>query len=294
MSVSSLQDHLSTGATHVCHCWILRRRDGLTLGFTDHDQVLEFDGIAFLPQCGLSARALSSTTGLSVDNSEAAGILTADAITEADIEAGRYDGATVSTWLVQWDDPEVRQLRFSGTIGEITRVAGAFLAELRGLSDPMNQSTGRTYLTTCSAVVGDAACSVNLLDPAFSTEAEVKIVKDSQFFEFDGLSMFNERWFAGGMMVVLSGVATGLTGLIREDVADGTSRSIGLWHPIRALVADGDRVRLMTGCDKRVQTCREKFSNLINFQGFPEIPGDDWLVSVPRSDQQNSGGSRNG
>lgn len=293
MSSAVLQDHLLTGATHICHCWVLQRQDGLTLGFTDHDQMLEFDGLKFLPQCGLSARALSSTTGLSVDNSEAAGVLSADAITEADIEAGRYDGATVSTWLVQWDDPEVRQLRFSGTIGEITRVSGAFQAELRGLSDPMNQPAGRTYLTTCSAVVGDVACSVNLLDPAFSTEVAVKAVKDSQFFEFDGLSTFNEKWFEGGTIAVLSGDAAGLSGLIREDTDVGAHRAIGLWQPIRALVADRDRVRLTTGCDKRAKTCKEKFANLINFRGFPEIPGDDWLVSVPRSDQENSGGSRN-
>ena len=294
MSTSALQDHLSTGATHVCHCWILERQDGQTLGFTDHDQVLAFDGITFLPQCGLSARAVSSTTGLSVDNSEAAGVLSADAITEADIEAGRYDGAVVSTWLVQWDNPDARQLRFSGTIGEITRVAGAFQAELRGLSDPMNQSAGRSYLKTCSAVVGDTACSVNLLDPAFSTEAEVQAVRDSQFFEFDGLATFNAKWFEGGMIEVQSGVAAGLSGLIREDAGDGGLRSIGLWQPVRAPIAVGDRVRLITGCDKRAQSCKEKFSNLINFQGFPEIPGDDWMLSVPRSDQENSGGSRNG
>lgn len=292
MSISALQDHLAIGATHVCHCWILARKDGLTLGFTDHDQVLAFDGVTFLPQCGLSARAVSTTTGLSVDNSEAVGVLSADAITEADIEAGRYDGAAVSTWLVQWDNPDVRQLRFSGTIGEITRVSGSFQAELRGLSDPMNQSVGRSYLTTCSAVLGDAACTVNLLDPAFSTEATVQDVQDSQFFQFDGLATFNTKWFEGGVIEVLSGAAAGLSGLIREDAADGELRSIGLWQPVRAPVATGDRVRLITGCDKRAQSCKEKFANLINFQGFPEIPGDDWLVSVPRSDQENSGGKR--
>ncbi len=290
MTVAALHAHLSTGATHVCHCWVLERQDGLTLGFTDHDEPMTFDGITFQPQCGLSARALSSTTGLSVDNSEALGVLSADAITEADIDAGRYDDARVSTWLVQWDNPEARQLRFSGTIGEITRVAGSFQAELRGLSEPMNQPLGRSYLTTCSAVLGDAACGANLSDSAFSIETAVQAVQGGQIFGFNDLSAFDTKWFEGGLIEVQSGAAAGLSGVIREDTEDDGQRVLRLWQPIRALIEAGDQVRLITGCDKRAETCKAKFANLLNFQGFPHIPGDDWLVSVPRSDKANAGG----
>jgi hypothetical protein len=30
-----------------------------------------------------------------------------------------------------------------------------------------------------------------------------------------------------------------------------------------------------------METCRLKFDNLMNFRGFPDIPGDDWLVAHP-------------
>jgi uncharacterized phage protein (TIGR02218 family) len=50
-------------------------------------------------------------------------------------------------------------------------------------------------------------------------------------------------------------------------------------------------VRLEAGCDKRQATCRFKFNNIENFQGFPYIPGDDWLVSYPTRGGQNDGGS---
>ncbi len=43
-----------------------------------------------------------------------------------------------------------------------------------------------------------------------------------------------------------------------------------------------DLLRLEAGCDKRAVTCRYKFDNFVNFQGFPHIPGDDWLVAGPR------------
>ncbi|MBE0414646.1 DUF2163 domain-containing protein [Yoonia sp.] len=289
---AALQAHLATGATHVCHCWAVTRRDGVVLGFTDHDRPLAFDGITFQPETGLSARALASTTGLSVNNSEAIGALSATAITEADINAGRYDGAAVTTWLVQWDDPAARQVRFVGTIGEITRASGGFQADLRGLTEPLNQPQGRAYLTTCSAVLGDARCRVDLSDPAFAVTLAAEEITDAQQFAFGAFQGFNDRWFEGGFLEVLTGPAAGLREVIKHDRIVGGGRNMTLWQPIPAAVATGDQLRLVAGCDRRAATCAEKFANLVNFQGFPHIPGEDWLMAVPRSGGQNTGESR--
>lgn len=45
-------------------------------------------------------------------------------------------------------------------------------------------------------------------------------------------------------------------------------------------------------CDKRWATCRGTFGNGVNFQGFPDIPGDDFLTAVPVQGGRNDGGSR--
>lgn len=45
-------------------------------------------------------------------------------------------------------------------------------------------------------------------------------------------------------------------------------------------------------CDKRFGTCVGTFANAINFQGFPDIPGDDFLTAVPVEGGRNDGGSR--
>ena len=70
------------------------------------------------------------------------------------------------------------------------------------------------------------------------------------------------------------------------------ARQIELWQPLGALIAPGDQVRLEAGCDKRISTCRLKFNNIFNFQGFPDIPGEDWMMSVPKRTGANTGGSR--
>ena len=45
-------------------------------------------------------------------------------------------------------------------------------------------------------------------------------------------------------------------------------------------------------CDKGWRTCRDRFANLINFQGFPDIPGDDFLTVYATDSPGNTGGSR--
>jgi uncharacterized phage protein (TIGR02218 family) len=264
----------------------------LVLGFTDHDLPLSFDGITFQADSGMTAKAISNTTGLSVDNTEAVGLLSAASITETDIAAGRYDHAEVIIWQVQWDNVAARQICFRGTLGEITRNGAEFQAELRGLSEALNQPQGRSYLKTCSAVLGDPDCGVDTVsDARYVAEVEVDRQTDGQSFDLATLVPFNDRWFENGILVGVSGAAAGLSGLIKHDRADGSRRDVQLWQPLRVPVAPGDQFRLIAGCDKRAQTCAEKFDNFLNFRGFPHIPGDDWLMAVPRSGGANDGGS---
>ncbi len=295
MAVSDqLRAHLATGITTLCRCWAVNRRDGVVLGFTDHDVDLSFDGIDFAADSGMAARAFEQTTGLAVDNTEALGVLSAAALREEDIRAGRYDGAQVRAWLVNWADVSQRLVLFAGTIGEIERAGSAFRAELRGLAETLNQPQGRVYQKNCAAVLGDAACGVDLDAPGYSAVESVQAVRANKFLEFSGLGGFADRWFERGRVVVQSGAAAGLVGLIKNDRAGGAGRIIELWEAPGAPIAVGDRLRLEAGCDRRLETCRLKFGNVLNFRGFPAIPGEDWLMSVPRQGDVNDGGSLTG
>jgi len=86
--------------------------------------------------------------------------------------------------------------------------------------------------------------------------------------------------------------ARGLVCVIKRDRAGGEFRVIELWHPLRAPVTTQDVLRIEAGCDKRARTCRLKFENFLNFQGFPDIPGDDWSITDPARAGSLNGGSR--
>ena len=287
----AFQAHVETGLTSLCRCWAITRADGVQYGFTDHDMALEFEGLVFKADTGLSAQALQQSTGLSVDNTEAIGALSDAAVREEDIEAGRLDGAEVRAWMVNWADVDVRWLQFRGTIGELRRSGGAFHAELRGLTEALNRPIGRVYQKPCTAVLGDGACGFDMATPGYAEERAVEQVLQAREFRWQVLAGFEPGWFARGRLVAVSGAAKGLWGAVKQDRFDGGQRVIELWQPLRGGVQPGDIVRLEVGCDKRVESCRLKFNNFLNYQGFPDIPGEDWVMSVPKQSGTNSGGS---
>lgn len=289
--MTALLDHLGTGATTVARCWRVTRKDGVVLGFTDHDRDLVFDGTLFRAGSGLSARAVSQTTGLAVDNTEAAGALSDAAISEADLRAGRFDGASVEAWLVNWSDPSQRLMQFRGAMGEVTQAGGAFQAELRGLTEMLNQPQGHVYQRACSALLGDARCGVDLTLPGYVEARVVEAVDEGRIFRWADFLGFDDRWFERGRLVVETGAAAGLVAVVKNDRLSGRAREVELWEALRAPVMPGDLVRLEAGCDKRAETCRLKFANFLNFRGFPHLPGEDWLAAVPRAEGANDGGS---
>lgn len=288
---AALQAHLEGGLTTLCRAWRITRTDDVEFAFTDHDLPLSFDGVSFRADAGLSAQALAQSTGLSVDNTEAIGALSDAAIREDEIEQGRFDGAEVRAWLVNWQDLDQRWLQFRGTIGQITRVDGVFRAELRGLTEALNRTTGRVFQKPCTAVLGDGKCRFNMQTPGFSTTLQVVAEEGGRIFRWPDLAGFADGFFLRGRLEVLDGPATGLWGLVKHDRMRGAERVIELWEPIKGNVGPGTTVTLAAGCNKQMETCRTKFNNMLNFQGFPDLPSEDWVVSVPKSTGANTGGS---
>lgn len=274
---------MSDLTTTRARAWALTRADGTVLGFTDHDRDLSFDGLIFRAGTGMSASAITQGTGLAVDNTEASGALSDAALTEGDILAGLYDGAALVIWEVDWTDPEARRLLFRGTLGEITRAGGAFRADLRGLTEPLSKAGGRVFGAACPAVLGDQRCGFDLLQPGFSAEVAVLALDEGgAVIDVASLPEIAADWFVDGTIRFLSGSAAGQVASIRREERRAAARRLHLWSRPGFEPAAGDLVRLEAGCDKRFATCRTKFLNASNFQGFPHLPTEDWLQATPR------------
>ena len=281
--------HLNSGATTLATCWRIERRDGYILGFTDHDRRLAFDGTVFLPDSGATGSTLAASADLSVDNGEIAGALAADALRADDLAAGFYDGASITLFRVNWAHPEQRVLLRQGVMGEVRRDGDGFRAEMRGLSHHLGQATGRIYQPMCDVNLGSRPCGVDLNNVKFQTNGRVTALRDEQSFIADGFASFADDWFTHGLLRWTSGTNTNLSAHIKQQAANG---AISIWLPAGAPINIGDQFTATAGCDKRHTTCQEKFSNIINFRGFPFMPGNDVVTAYPLRRENNDGGKR--
>src|SRR5918996_1475414 len=159
---SAMRAHVDEETTRLAAIWRITRKGGAQFFFTDHDRDIVFGGEVYRADAGFARTAIRSDAGFAVDNLDLVGVFAEGGIVEDEVRAGLFDGAGIAISFVNWEDPdghgEIRLRR--GTLGE-TRLTpqGYFHAELRGLSQPLAQSTLKMYTPVCRADLGDAACT---------------------------------------------------------------------------------------------------------------------------------------
>lgn len=277
-----LAAHLASGATTLCWCWRVARRDGVVMGFTDHDRAITFDGTTYEAASGFAASDIKDSLGLAVDNLEVNGALSSATLTDDDLAAGRFDDARIEIYRVNWDDPSQRVLMRSGSIGEVRRSGASFTAELRGLAHYLQQPRGRLLQLTCDADLGDARCTVDLSSSAFRGTGSIIAASSSRRFTVSGLDAFGNGFFSRGLFAFTSGASAGLKIEVKSHLKLATAVTIELWAEAEGPPSVGDAFTVTAGCDKRIETCKARFSNAINFRGFPAMPGNQFLTQVGR------------
>lgn len=286
---SALQAKLDSGATTLARCWIVTRRDGAVLGFTDHDCDLAVGGVVCRAATGFTASEATSRFDLAVDGAEISGAFSDDTISEADLAAGRYDAAEVATWLVDWSDISLNILIARGTIGEVRREGPAFTAELRGLADVLAQNSGRLFTARCGVDLGDGKCRVDLTSSAFRRSGTVTAIEGTSILAVSGLAGFAGGWFTAGRLNWTGGANTGHAIEVKQHRVVAGEVLISLWQAMAEPIVIGDGFVITAGCDKSFATCRDRFANTGNFRGFPQIPGNDFLVSYPLPGSPDNG-----
>lgn len=272
-----LTAHLLQEVTTLATCWKVTLRDATILGFTDHVADLIISGVTYDAATGYTPSAVQTSASLEVDNLELLGGLDETAINATDLIAGKWDFARVEIFQVNYLDLTMGTLPLrSGTLGQVTRNKSMFQAELRGVSQALTQGIGRLHMPGCDADLGDARCGINLATfPDGTVSGSVSTVVSRIAF-LDASLLQPADWFAGGLLTFTSGFNNGFA---REVKSFGGGGVITLQAAMPFAVAIADTYSMTAGCDKSLATCQAKFSNTINFRGFPHLPGVDRLLS---------------
>lgn len=158
----ALAARIESGAASLCHVWILARKDGVRLGFTDHDRDLVVDGLTCRAASGWTAGATETGAGFAPGMATAVGGFDDAALGEDDLADGLYDGASVDCRLVDWSAPDLGVDLWRARVAAAKAQGGAFTLELEGPLAALDRVAGRTFGRSCDAVFGDGRCGVDL------------------------------------------------------------------------------------------------------------------------------------
>lgn len=290
---AGLSSSLADGTTTLCRCWRVTRKDNAVFGFTDHDKDVTFDGVTYEASSGMTASSIDQNLGLNTDTTDIVGALNSEALNEEDLAKGLFDDADLVIFAADWTNPANRAILFSGTLGEVSRGRTAFTAEMRGLSDALNQNKGRIYQRSCDADLGDTRCTIDLGSSTYTGDGVVTGALNKRSLAASGLDGYANGWFTRGKLMWTSGNNAGAIMEVKVHTNSGTRVAFELWESMPMDILTGDEFTVSAGCDKSFETCKAKFANGDNFRGFPHIPSNDVLASYPNTGDDNSGTSRN-
>lgn len=286
--------NLTSEASTLCRCYLITRKDGTVLSFTDHDKPIIIDGITYIPEVSFNSTNFSATNNLSADNLTLNGVLSIDHIDEMDIVNCKYDDARISIFIIDWTDPpdslSTEPYNFlpvlgNGRIGKLEKNNIGFTADVTGRGYYLNQKIGDLTSRNCRNNLGDAKCGVNL--GAFTDSYTVFAVQGRRIT----VSTTIQRptgYYANGTITLTSGANIGTTlavGLFTEVLYDNgvfpaVYRNIfELYESPFVPLSAGNTFNATAGCNKELDTCYSKFNNVVNFGGEPFVPGTDFYFN---------------
>ena len=257
----------------ICNIMRIELQNGTVFGYTDHDEVISYGGLNYVPAPGLQKVKMTLTASSEVSNQELASAWV-DA-PEEDLLGGKFDSAMVEVAWVSWRHPQFgRLVVFTGQLGEVNWTPEGFEVDIVSYMKNLSVNIGNVFTANCrhtlfsTAKVGHCGyCGVN--KASFTQTGSIaSVVTGKWVFTISGSQP--SGYYSNGLIKFTSGFNNGLSAVIKSHEGN----QITLMLPTAFAVNAGDTFEIQAGCDKTLETCKTKFNNIYNFGGFPHIQTD--------------------
>jgi uncharacterized phage protein (TIGR02218 family) len=267
--------HLDCNVTNLCTLWKVTSTAGTIIRYCNHTRDITYNSELYTA-FAIQPSSFDSTNTLAANNQEIISPVTATGFSEFDLLSGKWDFARVEISVINYLNPAYGHARrIVGKIGEVTFENGRFIGEFRGLTQLLDQELGDLASPTCRAILGDAACGVNLAPFTHATSV-TQVQEDYSIFHV-GTTQAN-GYFRYGKATFTSGDNNGISAEIKDNIG----ARIVLMLPLFREIDIGDNVTLIRGCDKTRTTCRDVFNNTLRMRAEPDLPGRDKVLKFPR------------
>ena len=153
---------LDADVTQLALCVEIERDDGRVYRMTNHDTDLTVSGKVYRSAISFNLSAISSTSGLAVDNTELTLALDGTLFVAEDFQNGAFRNAQVTVFRTKFSDTSVGRLVVrKGWFGEVNfNQHGYVQVTIIGLLKVLDLMVGRLYQPACDADLGDKRCRV--------------------------------------------------------------------------------------------------------------------------------------
>jgi uncharacterized phage protein (TIGR02218 family) len=275
----------TTQSHHFATLWKITREDETVFRFTDHDMELTTSDGTYTPVSSLQATARQKQSGLNDNNFAVRGIVDASVISHEDLMLGKYRGAQVTEYLVDWRYPWAGYIMATHHwIQKCVWDGEVWKAELIGVADKLKKPRGDVYSRVCRWTLGDDKCKFAISSLMDDWQTVDNIVDAHHTFKpklTDASYSKANGYYDYGWLVWRSGNNDTMTSEIK--IWDGDNHSFTLALPTVFPIEVGDKFDVVPGCAKTLDVCIGKFNNINHFGGFPAIPGPDRMLQTPKS-----------
>lgn len=285
MPISTAQKAtLTNNVLFLCTLWKITSSDGLVITACNHTRNVVYGADTYTP-IPLKPEQVKTVAGLDTDDTSLTIVLTS-AFSEVDLRAGRWRGARWEIFEgVNYLNPTDGYSKYrKGIIGEAVIRNGTATPEMFGLGHLLNQTLGAKTSRISRTVLGDAFCKVNLAGNTvdgtpITTLATIATVTSNKIFTVN-IARPNDFYLQG--WVEFTGGANSGRGLgSKQSIKTNTGVSIELVLAMSANVAVNDSLKLIAGCNRTREQCRDKFANIVSFRGEPDVPGLSKALTYP-------------
>lgn len=243
-------------------------RDGKNYYYTSYQENIVFDTITYLA-IPIARASIEGTSDLGRVSLKVTMSILADFVKQyiASSPAGvvsltitRFHRGDTNT-AIAWKG-RVSNVRFGEAEVEVTCLPIYAAIRRPGLR--------RQYQATCPHVLYNSPC--NVVKETFEISATILSISgnliESPSFIVDVNPTYNSTWFVGGFVLYNNGQVIDRRFIVGHDNVTGVL-TLNLAF---AKLTLGSVVKAYPGCNHTIATCKDKFSNLDNYGGFPYIP----------------------
>lgn len=246
-------------------CWRVQARDKVFC-FTDADSDTIFENETYLTGGYFTPGAIYSSRELGQDNFAISGIIDGEIITEEALLSGEFADAYLEVFLIKNNEKIILK---TGWVGEVKYSNTNFSLAIASLGSKTSKIIGNCYSPGCRAMFADQYCKIN--KELYSFEGEVSSLAEEGNIVIDVKRNEPDHYFSGGVFELYNGK--------KYNILSFYEGKIILDSVFNLKLAPGDKYRITAGCNKTLEHCINKFSNVINFRGEPFIPNRHKLLA---------------